>query len=182
MSSPTRPARRRWDERLMTVEAWVATAFLVALVVLVGTQVVTRYVLARPPVWTEETARYTLIWLTFVGAAHLAGRRRHLTVATFDRFLPPRVLAWTIAVADLVIAGLAGLLVYASIDYLERVSRQTTAAGGLPMSWVYGALTVGLALVALHCVVGAVRDLRVLLTGGIPVLPSAAEAAEEVAA
>lgn len=50
-------------------------AFLVALVVVVMIQVLARYVLHAPPAWTEELARYAMIWAGLTGAT-LSFKRR----------------------------------------------------------------------------------------------------------
>lgn len=49
--------------------------FLVALVGAVMVQVVARYVLNSPPPWTEEMARYAMIWAGLMGAT-LSFKRR----------------------------------------------------------------------------------------------------------
>lgn len=43
-------------------------AFLVLLVAVVILQVIARYVFASPPAWTEEIARYAMIWAGLLGA------------------------------------------------------------------------------------------------------------------
>jgi TRAP-type C4-dicarboxylate transport system permease small subunit len=39
--------------------------------------VIARYVFNAPPFWTEELARFCLIWLTFVGAVVVHAERSH---------------------------------------------------------------------------------------------------------
>ncbi len=52
-----------------------AMFFLVVLVTVVMVQVVARYVLFSPPAWTEEMARYAMIWAGLMGAT-LSFKRR----------------------------------------------------------------------------------------------------------
>jgi len=48
---------------------WVtAGAFLLAMLAAVGLQVIARYVFFSPPSWTEELARYCMIWGGYLGA------------------------------------------------------------------------------------------------------------------
>jgi len=48
---------------------WVtAGAFMLAMLAAVGLQVVARYVFFSPPSWTEELARYCMIWGGYLGA------------------------------------------------------------------------------------------------------------------
>jgi TRAP-type C4-dicarboxylate transport system permease small subunit len=51
-----------------------AIACLIAMVVLISIQVVARYILSDPPGWTEEGARYAMVWAGFLGTT-MAFRR-----------------------------------------------------------------------------------------------------------
>ena len=50
------------------------------LVVDVLFQVFSRYILGGSFSWTEEFARFSLIWMTIVGAAYLNGKKEHLSM------------------------------------------------------------------------------------------------------
>lgn len=52
-------------DRLMRVAAGI---FLLAMVATIGLQVVARYVFSSPPPWTEEVARYAMVWVGLLGA------------------------------------------------------------------------------------------------------------------
>lgn len=51
---------------------------LMVLVVLVGT--ISRYVFNNPLLWTEEAARYLMIWMALVGASITLKRREHVGI------------------------------------------------------------------------------------------------------
>jgi len=57
------------------------------LVVDVLWQVFSRYVLGQSFSFTEEFARFALIWLGILGAAYLNGKREHLSIDFFTRNL-----------------------------------------------------------------------------------------------
>ena len=67
-------------DRLMTVISGAALAVLVFAVML---QVVARYVFASPPSWTEELARYSMIWAGLTGAT--MSFKRRLDPRLFDQ-------------------------------------------------------------------------------------------------
>ena len=50
---------------------------MVLMVVLIGVQVVARYVWAAPPGWTEEGARYAMVWAGLLGATAYRVRSMH---------------------------------------------------------------------------------------------------------
>lgn len=47
---------------------WIACVFILVMVFAVALQVVSRYVFHMPPSWTEELARYAMIWAGYLGA------------------------------------------------------------------------------------------------------------------
>ena len=92
-------------------------------------QVFARYVLNRSFSFTEEFARFALIWLSILGAAYLNGKREHLTMdfllqkLNSDKLLRRRQiiegLMLLFALVVMVIGG--GNLVYTTL-YLGQVS------------------------------------------------------------
>jgi TRAP-type C4-dicarboxylate transport system permease small subunit len=58
----------RLSDGLDRVVRLVTVGFLVLLVSVVILQVVARYVFSSPPAWTEEIARYAMIWAGLLGA------------------------------------------------------------------------------------------------------------------
>ena len=56
-------------------------AILMGLMVLnVTWQVVSRYLLGDPSSFTDELARYSMIWLGLLGAAYVSGKQGHLAI------------------------------------------------------------------------------------------------------
>lgn len=55
-------------------------------------QVFSRYVLGRSYSFTEEFARFALIWLSLLGAAYLNGKQAHLSMDYFIRNLDKQAL------------------------------------------------------------------------------------------
>ncbi|MCL7765343.1 TRAP transporter small permease [Polaribacter sp. Z014] len=59
------------------------------LVIDVLLQVFSRYILNTSFTFTEELARFSLIWLSILGAAYLGGKREHLSMDfLFQKFSP----------------------------------------------------------------------------------------------
>ncbi|MBP1741783.1 MAG: C4-dicarboxylate transporter permease [Deltaproteobacteria bacterium] len=129
---------------------YVATGFFIALLVLVVFQVVTRYVLHNAPVWTEEVARYCMVWGGLLGA----------TVAFkegSDPFLVPpptkgnplwlsgaRILRAMATVAFL------GPILYHSDKFLLRTWQRSTEALGIPTAFITIAVPLAVAIIFFH--------------------------------
>ena len=130
---------------------WVLVVIMAVSVVNVLWQVFTRFVLSDPSSYTEELARYLLIWIGLVGAAYASGRQMHLAIDLLARRLAGRwrrgleiairVLIMGFAVAVLVVGGLRLVALTLSLG-------QTSAALRIPMGWVYLALPLSGSLIA----------------------------------
>lgn len=87
----------------------IATIALVLLVAVVLLQVVARYLFFQPPVWTEEAARYLMIWAGLMGATLSFKRGFDPTLARPEKSNGPQVTArvvQTIAVLVFVLPAL----------------------------------------------------------------------------
>ena len=59
---------------------WVLVVIMGVSVLNVLWQVFTRFVLADPSSYTDELARFLLIWIGLLGAAYAAGNKMHLAI------------------------------------------------------------------------------------------------------
>jgi len=66
---------------------WLVIIFMGANVLNVLWQVFTRFVMDSPSTFTEELARYLLIWVSFLGAAYAYRKRIHLAVEVISQRL-----------------------------------------------------------------------------------------------
>jgi TRAP-type C4-dicarboxylate transport system permease small subunit len=130
-------------------------------------QVFTRFVLSNPSSYTEELARYLLIWIGLVGAAYASGRQLHLAIDLLPRALHGRSRVVLDVTIRIIVATFAlGVLGYGGF-VLVRISLglgQTSAALGIPIGWVYSVIPVSGLLIAWF----SVRDIMGLLRGEEP--------------
>ena len=129
--------------------------------VIVTLQVIFRYFLGNPIFWAEELARYSLVWMTFIGAA--VGLRAGL-LACMDLLVtrfPAPVQKWIRVLAIALNCALFGFLLYYSIVLvgIPSVTSQKSPAMRLPMSYFYAAMPVGLILLLLQSFILLVETL-----------------------
>lgn len=132
------------------VEDWLAFAIFWALAFIVFLQFFTRYVLNDSFAWTEEIARYGLIWVTFIGAAMVTRKNSHIAVVLLPNLLSPLAARILLALVDIVTLGFLGLLCYFSVTILERMQMQRMTIIELSMTYVYGAVVLGCFLMLLR--------------------------------
>jgi TRAP-type C4-dicarboxylate transport system permease small subunit len=140
----------RLRERLDAVLGGALAALMGLAVLNVVWQVVSRFVLGSPSAFTDELARYLLVWIGLLGAAWGVGRRIHVAVDLLPRRLPPRLEAGLARlVLGVVFAFGAAVMVFGGLGLvaLSFELGQTSAALGLPLGVVYLALPLaGLAV------------------------------------
>ncbi|KQW18420.1 hypothetical protein ASC80_20585 [Afipia sp. Root123D2] len=125
-------------------EDWLAFVLFWALALIVFLQFFTRYILNDSLAWTEEIARYGLMWLTFIGGAVVTRKKSHIAVELLSNLMKPGPLrSALLALVDFVTLGFLGLLCWFSIPIVERMHDQRMTVFDLPMSYVYGGVAVG---------------------------------------
>lgn len=130
-------------------------------------QVFTRFVLSVPSSYTEELARYLLIWIGLIGAAYSSGRGLHLAIDLFPNRLTGRSRRGLTIVIELCVAAFAvGVLVVGGLQLVRLTLSlgQTSAALRIPIGWVYSALPLSGVLIAWF----AIRDIKDLLREAPP--------------
>jgi TRAP-type C4-dicarboxylate transport system permease small subunit len=144
----TRPLGASPLERAL---GWFLVVVMAVSVANVLWQVFTRFVLSSPSSYTEELARYLLIWIGLVGAAYASGQRLHVAIDLLpNRFSGRRRVALGVLVECCVAAFAVGVLVVGGLRLvLLTVSLgQTSAALGVSLAWVYSALPISGFLIA----------------------------------
>jgi TRAP-type C4-dicarboxylate transport system permease small subunit len=155
MSASIDTARSEGEQHLIHVEDadvmvehypedWLAMLVFWSLAFIVFLQFFTRYVLNDSLAWTEEIARYGLMWVTFIGGAVVTRRNSHIAVELFSNILPAGPLrAALLALIDVIKLGFFGLLAFFSVLIAERMHYQRMTVIDLPMSVVYGGVALG---------------------------------------
>src|SRR6201991_2917345 len=70
-------------------EDWLAFAIFWSLAFIVFLQFFTRYVLNDSLAWTEEIARYGLMWVVFIGGAVVTRKNTHIAVELLSNVMRP---------------------------------------------------------------------------------------------
>jgi TRAP-type C4-dicarboxylate transport system permease small subunit len=149
----------RW---MSLAERFLAGLFLFVILATMGAQVFARYFFGAPFQWSEEVARLALIWMTFMAAAFVMAEGRHITVDVLSPRLSVRGQLWLECLSHAVVAGACLLLLIGGSRFVWYVGKVGSPSLGIPMSWWYGAVSVGLLLMAIHSIVNL---LQVLATG-----------------
>ncbi|MFC4221465.1 TRAP transporter small permease [Flagellimonas marina] len=124
---------------------WILALLLGVMVLDVFWGVITRYILDSQSSWTDELARFLLIWLSILGAAYASGKKLHIAIDVLPQYLNERnqkILDIVITVIVLLF-GIAVFLVGGlRYVYISFALGQTSPALNLPIGFVYMVLPI----------------------------------------
>lgn len=155
-------------KRIIGLETWLSMSLLVAMFMLVILQVISRYVFSSPLPWTEELARYVMIWMIFVASAHLTSTGEHIVITLIDKVLPPAGVKAVIVLSYLIVAVACFFLLAPGWKFVSRMFRASSPAMSLPMGWVYLAALSGICLIMLQSLVNMFLVVRGDIREGVP--------------
>ena len=131
---------------------------LACMVIIVFAQVVFRFFHAGIP-WSEEAARYIMIYLTFIGASVGVKYKSHIAVEALIAALPITGKKLAELVIDLLLLFAFYVLIRYGLSLVSGTMLQLSPAMRLPMGYIYFALPLGGILMAFHTFVNILGDL-----------------------
>ena len=103
-------------------------------------QVFVRYVLQLPLPWTDEVARYSFVWSSFLSASVILGRGQHFSIDVVVRRLP-RPAGWVIELIGTALClAFTLMLMQKSAEWSWRLSYARSSVLELPLGVVYAVL------------------------------------------
>lgn len=143
--------------RLVALYHAVSKALLAGLVLLVGTQVVLRYLTDHSILWAGEVAIMMFTWMVFLAAVVLHRKARHITVTVaVDRFpAAARRAAGLIVSVGVIVFGVVVLTQVRAIWAL--IAQTATPVLDVPDTAFATALAVGMATIVAQEAVNLVR-------------------------
>jgi len=144
-------ASTKWLERGITVlEQILLCCLVVVMFSLTLAQVIFRYLLDSPLVWSEELVRYLLVWTSMIGAAGALRLGSHFSLITFVAHLRPRAAAAVMLVVDLAVGIFAAVVLIQGVRMTTFGFSEQAVSFSVSMGWFYLAVPVGGGLMLWH--------------------------------
>lgn len=142
-------------DKLNVVVTGIVAALLAVVALAVLAQVLVRFVLTALGInisapWTEELARYTLIWMVFLGAAVGVRHARMIALEFGVRKLPAMTGVPLRYGVMLLTIAFFGLLFSVGVEFLELGRSETSPVLGITKEKVYLAMPVSMVLMILN--------------------------------
>jgi TRAP-type C4-dicarboxylate transport system permease small subunit len=144
--------------RDLGLEDWAGIFALLAIMTVMVAGIFCRYVLNDSLSWSEEFARYGLIYMTFIGTSTAVRRRTHVRVDLIDLMLGDKTRGLLRILMDIVCSLFLIYLCWRTTQIMGFLESSRTPAMQLPVNWIYGGMLVGLAI-------GTLRQLTLIAKG-----------------
>lgn len=129
----------RFLEKLFEV---MGVLLMAMICILVFTGVVFRYVLRSPLGWIEEIARYSLVWVTYIGTFLALRRGRHLSINMVVKLCSPWVRKIIAIFARVVMMPFCFVMIFHGAYYASVFMNQGTPYLGIPFGYIYLVLPI----------------------------------------
>lgn len=152
-----------WINRAANAQVWICSGLLCALGALMSLviflQVFFRFVVYVPFPWSEECARYMMVWMAMLGSVVALRWGRHIGVRIlvekipgqgYDRIVVPFV--------QLSMIAFLAVLTTQGLNLLSFNLHQRSPAMEIPMPYVYLAIPVGCLMMILDIVADMLED------------------------
>jgi TRAP-type C4-dicarboxylate transport system permease small subunit len=126
-----------------TILYWSLAALMAVMTLNVLWQVASRYIIGIPSSFTDELARYLLIWVSLLGASYVTGKKLHLAIDILPSKLEGEKQRRLNVGINLLVAFFALFaFVWGGVKlvYITLTLEQTSPSLNLPLGVVYAVL------------------------------------------
>jgi C4-dicarboxylate transporter, DctQ subunit len=169
---------RKINHILNHLEEYVGVISLIFTSLLVFVQVVLRYLFNYSLSWSEEAARYLIVWFIFIGSSIAVREKAHATMDALVTILPAKGKRIFAILSNLIAMVFCLILMWSGIKTVEGVVAfgSVTPAIGMPMYLPYLAIPVGAGLMFIRFLQLCIHDIKHFRSANISVDHSNEEA------
>ena len=141
----------RW---LDNIEEYILLVLFPLMVIVVFVATCVRYLTVMSLPWAEEVARYSMVWIAYIGASLGIKRNAHLGVEAVLLMLPQGTRKYFDYLRYLIIILFNVLIAYYTFQIIQSQisTEQVSPSLRIPMWFAYGAVPVGAVLMAWRCI------------------------------
>ncbi|WP_157960365.1 TRAP transporter small permease [Marinimicrobium alkaliphilum] len=136
----------------------VCSLWLLAMVAMTCWQIISRYLLGSPSTYTEEFLRFSLVWVSMIAMAYVAGLRKHVSFTLFsDKASVQWQRYWQVLIELAFLAFAIFILIQGGYKATSITMNQVSPSLGLPMGYIYSALPLAGAILVVYSVLNCIQ-------------------------
>ena len=137
---------------IANLEEYICAGLLLMIVISTLLQVLSRYLIGSPIGWTEELARFLMIWLVFFGASAGIKRQEHIKVEFFLQKMPEKLRKVVIAGSMAITAIFLIILIYQGALLTIQMSSVPAVTMPITIAYIYLAIPIGCLFILLRLI------------------------------
>ena len=146
------------EQSVQNLMKWVLFLIIGTMTGVVLLGVLFRYVLMVPLPWSEELARYLMVWGASLGASVAFREGSHIAITILVDKLHGIYGEIILKVTQIIIFIFVVIVMVEGFILAVNVSNQESPAMEISMGWAYACLPVGAALMAIHLLVIIIKE------------------------
>ncbi|EGL81970.1 Tripartite ATP-independent periplasmic transporter DctQ component [Caldalkalibacillus thermarum TA2.A1] len=150
----------KWMKRINGLVENITALFLAVMVLLIFLQIISRAVFQSSFAWTEELARYLMIWVTFLGASFAFQYGAHIGIEVVVNQLSPLLARLVKLCAAIACTVFFIVMIAKGLEIYDRAMIQRSAAMGIPMGYVYTVIPLSGLLMLLNLIDVTLKEWR----------------------
>jgi len=141
------------DKLSFTINSWIEYLLFglgFSMTVVVAVQVFFRYVLNQSLFWSEELARYLLVWLSFLGASVAYRRKVHPGIDVLQAKMPAALQKISTSIVHLASLTLFAVMIFFGYRFAYFVRLQISPALYLPKWIIFSIIPISGCILMIH--------------------------------
>jgi TRAP-type C4-dicarboxylate transport system permease small subunit len=134
---------RRFTQMIIKIYTAIAIFFMIVVIVMTFTQVVSRYIFNNSITWTEELARYAFIWSTLTGSMIALKKGTHFKINFMEDILKGKIKHFQQIFINMLIILTALVMIFQGINVMKVAHNNYSTMLQIRMSYVYLAVVIG---------------------------------------
>ena len=141
---------------LAQVEGAVMVVWFAIVLIMMACQVVSRYVFNAPISWSEEFARYSFVWISYIGCAYCVAVDAHTGITAIRDKMPIRLKKVVTVLGNIIVAVVFICILPIAMKFIGKNSKFLTSMMRIPYKYLYYSLPVGCVLTVIHLILKSI--------------------------
>ncbi len=149
---------KRWSQKVNWLVERVCVALLLVLVLDVWLGVLVRYVIPLPLTFTEELARYLMIWMALLAVSSGIAYREHIGVEFVFARLPASMRRWLAVAFDVIGFAFFFALFWYGLAFAEKGFSRLTMIYAIPKGYAFSGVPLAAFVACVQLFLMGVHD------------------------
>ena len=143
---------RKFFDRIEKITEKIGMILLTLMILIIGGQVILRYIFKFTPRWSEELALVFMIWFSFLGMAIGVKKGIHISIEYFMNLLPLKIKKYINILDEIIIIFFGGVLLIKGYELSEMMLMSRMPSLGVPTTVQYAVVPIaGFLMIVYSC-------------------------------